>query len=557
VSALEIWGGVECSIVRIGDGTRNQLAETGHLDRPTDLDLIAGLGLRTIRYPVLWEMVETAPGRRDWSWPDSRLPRLRELGIDPIAGLLHHGSGPAWADWLHPDFPDLFADYAALVARRYPWIELFTPINEPFTTARISGMYAQWQPHGSDEPTCLRLTVRQCLAITRAMAAIRRVTPAARLVQTEDFGRVFATPLLSAQADYENERRWLATDLLCGRVTPGHLFWDRLLGAGVDEAALTELAHASCAPDMIGIDYYLTSDRFLDEAAELYPGEQVGGNGRERYVDIAAARSAVPLGNFGLYWRLQEVWHRYGLPIAVTELHNGSTRDEQLRWLAEGWRAAQAARAAGVDVRAVAAWSLFGAVDSNSMLVRQDGYYEPGAFDTRFPAPRKTVVADAIRSLSTGVPFDHPVLDRPGWWGADHPDPAHARPLLLSGFGHLASTLEECCSRRRLRVVAAESNADAQFLLNKHRAWALITINPSQPGQRSPWLHLTSQFASGGRLSMQAPASFDWHNITNAFLDLLVDGRQGSVRLTQADHANQYEMVDLVGDEHFEMRAAG
>jgi hypothetical protein len=96
-----------------------------------------------------------------------------------------------------------------------------------------------------------------------------------------------------------------------------------------------------------------------------------------------------------------------------------------------------------------------------------------------------------------------------------------------------------------------------QFLLNKHRAWALIMINPSQPGQRSPWIHLTSQFAGGGRLSMQAPASFDWHNIANAFLDLVVEGRQGRIRLTRADHANQYEMVDLVGDEHFEMRAAG
>ncbi|TGV77813.1 hypothetical protein EN788_67275, partial [Mesorhizobium sp. M2D.F.Ca.ET.145.01.1.1] len=66
--------------------------------------------------------------------------------------------------------------------------------------------------------------------------------------------------------------------------------------------------------------------------------------------------------------RIDEVWQRYRLPIAITELHNGSTRDEQVRWLAEGWKAAQEARARGIDVRAVTAWSVFGAVDWNSLL---------------------------------------------------------------------------------------------------------------------------------------------------------------------------------------------
>ena len=67
-----------------------------------------------------------------------------------------------------------------------------------------------WHPHGMDEGTFLRLTVAQCSAIQTAMAAIRRVNPSARLMQTEDVGKTFSTPELEYQAAYDNERRWLA-----------------------------------------------------------------------------------------------------------------------------------------------------------------------------------------------------------------------------------------------------------------------------------------------------------------------------------------------------------
>src|SRR3954464_15098370 len=96
---LELWGGVECTIVRLGDEYRDQSAETGHLHRRDDIDLIAGLGIKTLRYPILWEAV--APDRPDGgagAGTDERLAMLRERGIEPIAGLLHHGSGPRYTD---------------------------------------------------------------------------------------------------------------------------------------------------------------------------------------------------------------------------------------------------------------------------------------------------------------------------------------------------------------------------------------------------------------------------------------------------------------------------
>ena len=80
MDALEVWGGVECSVVRIGSEIRNQLQETGHLTRENDIDLIAQLGIKTVRYPVLWETTQPTPGKYEWTWADRRLGPAARIG---------------------------------------------------------------------------------------------------------------------------------------------------------------------------------------------------------------------------------------------------------------------------------------------------------------------------------------------------------------------------------------------------------------------------------------------------------------------------------------------
>jgi dTDP-4-dehydrorhamnose reductase len=414
---LELWGGIECTIARIGDGFRNQAAETGHLDRSADLEAVRRLNIKTLRYPVLWESIAPESlDRPDWSWHDHRLARMRELGIRPIAGLLHHGSGPAYTNLLDPDFPRLFARFARMVAERYPWIEMFTPVNEPLTTARFSGLYGHWYPHHRDERSFLRALVNECLGVVLAMKEVRRVIPAALLVQTEDLGRVFSTPMLRYQADFENERRWLGLDLLCGRVDRAHFFHDQLLAAGIAEDELALLRDEACMPDILGINHYLTSDRYLDQRTGRYGPWSHGGNGRHRYADVEAVRIALPARELGPEARLREAWERYRLPLAVTEAHHGCTREEQLRWLAQVWSVGERLRMQGVDLRAVTIWALFGSMDWNSLLTRRDGYYEPGAFDSRSNPPRPTALAKAASELACTGKFHHAVLGSPGWW---------------------------------------------------------------------------------------------------------------------------------------------
>ena len=149
---LELWGGPECTVNRTNGLYRDQTRESGHHDRLSDLDRFAELGLRALRYPVLWERVApNDPAERDWAWADERLSRLRELDVRPIVGLVHHGSGPHYTDLLSDSFAPGLADHAGAVARRYPWIDEYTPVNEPVTTARFSALYGHWHPHRRDE----------------------------------------------------------------------------------------------------------------------------------------------------------------------------------------------------------------------------------------------------------------------------------------------------------------------------------------------------------------------------------------------------------------------
>jgi len=520
----ELWGGAECTVNRVGDAYFDQIARTGHDTRLADLDLFAGLGIKALRYPILWE--RTAPDgleSADWSWADERLRRLRELGIRPIVGLVHHGSGPRHTSLVDPGFPAGLAEFARAVAERYPWVEDYTPVNEPLTTARFSGLYGHWYPHGRDKLTFARALLGQCRAVVLAMRAIRTVNPAARLVQTDDLGKTSSTPRLAYQAEFENIRRWSTFDLLCGRVDPEHRMWKHLRAAGVDEAEIGWFLDNPCPPDIMGVNYYLTSERFLDEHYERYPAHVQGGNGKDTYADVEAVR-VLGTGIAGPRALLSEAWERYGLPIAVTEAHLGCTREEQLRWLVEVWDAARALRADGVDMRAVTAWSLLGAYNWHTLVTRDEGYYEPGVFDLRSPSPRPTALAGLMRELAAGREPTHPLLAGPGWWRrperlihgwtcdpaepaplapplavADSAAVAPARPILIvGGAAALGAAFARVCDVRGIpyRLVTRSELDSAgpralETVLDSLRPWAVVNAAgpiPVDEAEREPAL---------------------------------------------------------------------
>ena len=484
----EIWGGVECTINRIDDQFRDQLGLCGHYDRPGDIGTFGELGLKKLRYPILWEYHQREEHALiDWTWTSQRLAEISAAGIEPIAGLVHHGSGPAFTSLLDDGFAEKLAVFAGKVAEQFPWINYYTPVNEPLTTARFSSLYGFWYPHHRSEKSFTRALINQVKGIVLSMQAIRKINPDAKLVQTEDLTRIHSTSTLTYQADYENERRWLSYDLLCGKVNRQHYFWKRLLAEGIAEKELQFFVDNPCPPDIMGFNYYVTSERFLDDDIEKYPLHLHGGNGRHVYADTEAVRAHRCVG---LPVLLQEAWDRFHLPVAITECHLSCSRDEQMRWFKQTWEHCRQAKQAGIDVRAITAWALLGACDWDSLLVRNNGNYEPGVFDTRGKQIRPTALAQMLRSLAKDGDYEHPVLERQGWWqhNAQVANNNAMKPikkiLIVGRNGTLGQALMRICDHRAIDYVALSkqeldiSNNDQIVQAVEHyQPWAIINAS--------------------------------------------------------------------------------
>lgn len=547
--ALELWGGLECTVNRVLDDYFSQMERNGHAARNGDLERFASLGIRAIRYPVLWE--RTAPDgleKADWSWPDERLPGLQSLGVKPIVGLVHHGSGPRHTSLIDPAFAEQLAEFAGAVARRYPWVEYYTPVNEPLTTARFSGLYGVWYPHGRDERSFIQALVNQCRAVVLSMRAIRKVNPAAKLVQTDDLGKTYSTPEMEELAAFYSSLRKSGRTALSLELSHRDRHADDFLW----------FRDNPCPPDIIGVNYYITSERWLDHRVERYPKRFVGTYRSHLHADIEAPRAlATPTPGIGPL--LEEVWERYGLPLAVTEAHIDSYREDQMRWLLEIWRASKEVQEAGVDMRAVTVWALLGSYDWNCLVTECRGYYEPGPFDVRSPSPRLTAVATMMRELSGGRLLSHPVLRGQGWWrrpGRFFCPPVATRaavtsiplerrksvrnsvqPLLVTGAtGTLGSAFARICEQRNLAYIVVNrqemdiTNPSAvETAILRYRPWAIVNAGGYvrvDDAEREVE-RCMSENAHGPSVLAVACARHDIHLLTFSS-DLVFDGQKES-----------------------------
>ena len=569
---VPVWGGIECTVHRLRDNYGDQLERNGHQHRLSDLDLIAELGIKTLRYPVIWEKI--APkglATADWSWADERLYKLKELGINPIASFLHHGSGPKSTSLIDPYFPQKFTEFAVAAVQRYPWLELFTPINEPLTTARFSCLYGLWYPHLHDDKAFAQAVFNQCKATIMAMREIKKINPQAKLVQTEDLGKCQATAKLQYQSDFENARRWISLDLLAGKLNdnPIMLKYFRSL-AKVSEQDLEYFFNNDYPPDIIGINHYITSERFLDENRKKYPGWSYSYNGKDKYCDLDIVRADIHKRQ-GHYNILKEVVERYALPVALTEVHLGSTRDAQLRWFIEAYEAVSRLQAEGADVRAITVWSILGAYDWNTLLTGNHNFYESGVFDVRNGTPRPTAIAELIKSLCAGKWPEHPVLHAEGWW--KNPEHVHfhfgrqknahglpeiqimfpenllssaVRPVLITGAsGTLGRAFAHICTMRNIPYVLLSrrdldilDRAAVEQILQKHQPWAFINTAGFVRVDDAETLVETCfrENAYGAEMLAQACAKFQVPLVTFSS-DLVFDGNQSSPYVESAKPA--------------------
>jgi dTDP-4-dehydrorhamnose reductase len=496
-STIDIWGGLECTINRVKDNYHDQFEFGGHYKREDDIELIGSLGIKMLRYPVIWERHQPIKdGPIDWSFTEKKLLNLKALNIEPIAGLVHHGSGPLHVNFFDGSFEEGVAKYAKAVAERFPWLEFYTPVNEPLTTARFCGLYGHWYPHLADDYSFYKILLSECKATVMAMKAIREVNPNAKLIQTEDLGKTYSTPLLEYQADFENERRWVSYELLCGRLTSDKVMYQRMVTVGIKEDELQYFLENNCVPHIAGFNYYITSERYLDEVKETYPEQYHGGNGKHTYSDIEIVKVATDI-EWGPHGLIRDAWQRLGLPMAITECHLHSTREEQMRWFNEMWETVNELKAEGIDIRAITVWAIFGLHGWNRLVTQPYGDYEPGVFNLSSGRPRPTALARLIRVLTKRKVYYHPVLETEGWWkredrhqyACDNVLPIKhikhtpkCQPVLIIGkSGMLGDAISRICEERNIHhILLSRAEFDitdretAEQLIEDLNPWAII-----------------------------------------------------------------------------------
>jgi beta-glucosidase len=359
--------GVENSYPTIDHGrTRvDEMEKCGHYHHwRTDLALLGELGVRFLRYGPPIHRTWLGPGRHDWEFPDLVFGELRRLDLVPVADLCHFGV-PDWiGNFQNPDFPVLFAGYASAFARRYPWVQLYTPVNEMFVCAAFSALYGWWNEQLTSDRGFVTALKHLVQANVLAMAAVLEVRPDAIFVQSESSEYFHADdPAAIGPAEFANARRFLSLDLNYGRRV-GSGMYEYLMDNGMTREEYhfflrqAPLRH-HC---VMGNDYYVTNEH------------RVAADGRTR------AAGEV----FG-YDEITRQYHdRYKLPVMHTEtnLNEGPGGGEAVDWLWKQWANVLRVRNNGVPVVGFTWYSLTDQVDWDVALREENGRVNPlGLYD--------------------------------------------------------------------------------------------------------------------------------------------------------------------------------
>lgn len=358
--------GIENSCPTIDNGRFrfDEMALAGHYKRwREDFDLAQDLGVKTLRYGLPLCLTWPGPDRYDWDFSDQVFGDLRRRRLIPIADLCHFGV-PDWiGDFQNPAFPELFACYARTFAQRYPWVQLYTPVNEMFVCATFSAAYGWWNEQLKSDTGFVTALKHIVKANVLAMHAILAVRPDAIFIQSESTEYFHAlNPDAIAPSEMWNERRFLSLDLNYGRPVNSQMF-ELLMDNGMSRTEyhffMRENLKSHC---IMGNDYYGSNEHTVTADGDTaFSGEIFG------YNEIT-----------------RQYYDRYSLPVMHTETNTceGPRGDEAVKWLRKEWANVLRVRNSGVPIVGFTWYSLIDQIDWDVALRHARGHVCPlGLYD--------------------------------------------------------------------------------------------------------------------------------------------------------------------------------
>lgn len=277
-SAFIFATGIECSYPTLEGGRWrcDQMAASGHYRRyAEDFELCVELGVSHLRYGPPLHRICRGPGAYDWAFIDEAMEAMRARGVTPIIDLCHFGL-PDWLEnFQNPEVPEALAAYAGAFAARYPWVRLYTPVNEMYVCAKLSALDGLWNEQRRDERsflTAVRHLVRANLGMMQAISAARPDAVFVHSESSEFYQPCCPDPQIVRIADFENERRFLPLDLLRARPVSegmrGHLREHGMPDAEYDGF----MAGTPPRRTVLGVDYYAWNEKLIDTEGDPQAG---------------------------------------------------------------------------------------------------------------------------------------------------------------------------------------------------------------------------------------------------------------------------------------------
>lgn len=354
--AAFIWAtGIEDTFVpqaRPGQRPLDEYELIGHYEHwREDLAAARELGVSAIRWGVPWYRVEPRPGQFDWAWIDQVIPYIvEELGLIPIIDLMHYGT-PLWLEgsFAAPEYPRAVAAYAAAFAERYRGlVRAYTPLNEPLVNADFCGRRGVWPPYLRGDSGFVRVMIQLARGIQATVAALKAIDPAALMVHVEATGvSLTDDEELQPLADEEQLRRFLALDLITGRVTTDHSLYTWLLRSGARLDHLRELRRDAIGLELLGLNFY-----------PQWSSRRLAVDSRGRLSDRATDHSGTGFADLILRY-----YRRYQAPLMITETSAVGSDHIRSAWLESSLAALRGLRGRGVPVLGYTWFPLFTMID--------------------------------------------------------------------------------------------------------------------------------------------------------------------------------------------------